>query len=42
LRSVFRRLYFARFPIRRMVPIEAYGGSDFRSIESFRFTPQPF
>jgi D-alanyl-D-alanine carboxypeptidase len=34
LRSVFRRLYFARFPIRRMVPIEAYGGSDFRSIEA--------
>jgi hypothetical protein len=34
LRSVFRRLYSARFPIRRMVPIVAYGGSDFRSIEA--------
>jgi len=26
--SVFRRLYFARFPIRRMTPISAYRGSD--------------
>lgn len=34
LLSVFRRLYEARFPIRRMRPIEAYGGSDFRSIEA--------
>ena len=28
---VFRRLYDARFPIRRMRPISAYGGSDDRS-----------
>jgi hypothetical protein len=34
LRTVFRRLYAARFPIRRMVPIDAYGGSDFNSIEA--------
>jgi hypothetical protein len=34
LLSVFRRLYAARFPIRRIVPIDAYGGSDFRSIEA--------
>jgi hypothetical protein len=27
-------LYTARFPVRRMLPIEAYGGSDFRSIEA--------
>ncbi|MFN0154398.1 MAG: M15 family metallopeptidase [Gaiella sp.] len=32
--SVFRRLYEAGFPIRRMVPVDAYGGSDFRSIEA--------
>jgi hypothetical protein len=32
--AVFRRLYAGRFPIRRMVPIDAYGGSDFRSIEA--------
>jgi hypothetical protein len=32
--SVLRRLYAARFPIRRMVPVDAYGGSDFRSIEA--------
>jgi hypothetical protein len=31
---VFRELYVARFPIRRMVLIDAYGGSDFRSIEA--------
>jgi hypothetical protein len=30
----FGQLYAARFPIRRIVPIEAYGGSDFRSIEA--------
>jgi hypothetical protein len=30
----FGQLYAARFPIRRMLPIEAYGGSDFRSIEA--------
>jgi hypothetical protein len=34
LRSVFRRLYAARFPVRKLVPIDAYGGSDFRSIEA--------
>ena len=32
--SVFRRLYESRFPIRRMVPVDAYGASDFRSIEA--------
>jgi hypothetical protein len=32
--GVFRDLYEARFPIRRMVPVDAYGGSDFRSIEA--------
>jgi hypothetical protein len=32
--SVLRRLYAARFPLRRMVPVDAYGGSDFRSIEA--------
>ena len=31
---VFGELYAARFAIRRMVPIEAYGGDDFRSIEA--------
>ena len=30
----FGELYAARFPIRRMVPIEAYRGSDFNSIEA--------
>jgi hypothetical protein len=34
LLDVFRKLYAARFPIRRMVPVDAYGGSDFRSIEA--------
>jgi D-alanyl-D-alanine carboxypeptidase len=29
---VFRRLYGARFPIRRLRPIDAYGGSDERSL----------
>ena len=33
-RTVLRRLYAARFPIRRMVPVDAYGASDFRSIEA--------
>jgi hypothetical protein len=28
------RLYAARFPIRRMAPVDAYGGDDFRSIEA--------
>jgi D-alanyl-D-alanine carboxypeptidase len=32
--SVLQRLYAARFPIRRMVPVDAYGASDFRSIEA--------
>jgi hypothetical protein len=32
--TVFRRLYADGFPIRRMVPVDAYGGSDFRSIEA--------
>ena len=32
--GVFRRLHAARFPIRRMVPVDAYGASDFRSIEA--------
>src|SRR5581483_8041641 len=32
--SVFRRLYAARFPIRRMRLVDDYGGSDFRSIEA--------
>ena len=29
---VFRRLYGARFPLRRMRPIDAYGGNDERSL----------
>jgi hypothetical protein len=32
--GVLRRLYATRFPIRRMTPVDAYGGSDFRSIEA--------
>ena len=32
--SVFRRLYSTGFRIRRMIPVDAYGGSDFRSIEA--------
>jgi hypothetical protein len=32
--AVFRRLFAAGFPIRRMEPIDAYGGDDFRSIEA--------
>jgi hypothetical protein len=32
--SVFRTLYGARFPIRRMRPVDAYGGSDSRSSEA--------
>ena len=31
---VFRRLYAARFPIRRLRPVDVYGGSDYRSIEA--------
>ncbi len=32
--TVLRRLYAVRFPIRRMVPVDAYGASDFESIEA--------
>ena len=32
--AVLHRLYAEGFPIRRMVPVDAYGGSDFRSIEA--------
>lgn len=32
--GVFRTLYAKRFPIRRIVPVDAYGASDFRSIEA--------
>ena len=32
--AVFRRLYAARFPIRRMELVDRYGGDDFRSIEA--------
>jgi hypothetical protein len=32
--AVFRRLYRAGFPIRRMQLVDAYGGGDFRSIEA--------
>jgi hypothetical protein len=32
--GVFRRLYAARFPIRRMQLVDASGGDDFRSIEA--------
>jgi hypothetical protein len=32
LTVVFRRLYTARFPIRRMLPVSAYGGDDDRSM----------
>ena len=32
--QVFRTLYRARYPIRRMVPVDVYGGNDFRSIEN--------
>ncbi|MFN8108437.1 MAG: M15 family metallopeptidase [Thermoleophilia bacterium] len=32
--SVFRALYAGEFPIRRMQPVEAYGGDDYRSIEA--------
>jgi hypothetical protein len=32
--QVFGDLYAAHFPIRQMVPVDAYGGSDFRSIEA--------
>ncbi len=32
--EVFRELYRARFPVRRMQPIQRYGGDDFASIEA--------
>jgi len=32
--GVLRRLYADGFPIRRMAPVDAFGGSDFRSIEA--------
>jgi hypothetical protein len=32
--TVFRRLYDARFPIRRMVPVDAFGGSDPASMDA--------
>jgi hypothetical protein len=32
VRSVFRELYDARFPIRRMTPVDAYGGDDNKSM----------
>ena len=32
--AVFRRLYAARFPIRRMELVDRYGGDDYRSIEA--------
>ena len=32
--TVLRRLYADGYPIRRMVPVDAYGASDFRSIEA--------
>ncbi len=34
LAAAFRRLYAARFPIRRMEPVDRYGGDDYRSIEA--------
>jgi hypothetical protein len=34
LTQVFRRLYAARFPIRRLRPIDAYGGNDERSLQA--------
>ena len=32
--GVFRKLYDARYPIRRLQLVDDYGGSDFRSIEA--------
>jgi len=34
LTQVFRRLYAARFPIRRLRPIDAYGANDERSLQA--------
>jgi hypothetical protein len=32
--TAFAQLYAARFPIRRMEPVDRYGGDDYRSIEA--------
>jgi hypothetical protein len=32
IRSAFKQMYAARFPIRRMIPIAAYGGDDNKSM----------
>jgi hypothetical protein len=32
--AAFAQLYAARFPIRRMEPVDRYGGDDYRSIEA--------
>ena len=34
LLRVFGRLFAVRYPIRRMTPVDAYGGDDYRSIEA--------
>jgi hypothetical protein len=34
IRTIFTAIYAAGFPIRRMVPVAAYGGSDERSMEA--------
>jgi hypothetical protein len=34
LTRIFSRLYASRFPIRRMRPVDAYGGSDERSLDA--------
>jgi hypothetical protein len=34
LERIFGRLFALRFPIRRMTPVDAYGGDDYRSIEA--------
>ncbi len=34
LTRVFARLYAARFPLRRLRPVDAYGGSDERSLDA--------
>ncbi len=37
---VLQKLFAARFPIHRMEPVDAFGGSDFASIERLLFTLQ--
>src|SRR3954454_12459715 len=37
---IFARLYAVRYPIRLMQPVDAYGGSDFRSIEADNCRPR--